>query len=90
MQIINDGEQRVCLNSTIEGIIKTYLHSIGKGKLTNLYEMILEQIEPSLLKVAMEQCRYNQTKAARMLGLSRTTFRAKLIKYFGDQYCGNI
>ncbi len=89
MQNIKYEAQEVSLPLTIEIVIKNYLDSIGKDKVTNLYDMVLEQIEPSLLETIMKYCRYNQSKAADVLGLSRGTLRAKLIKYFGDQYCGH-
>ena len=86
-QVIESKE--INLTNTIEVIIRNYLDSVGKDKITNLYDMVLEQIEPPLLKVTIEHCRYNQSKAADVLGLSRGTCRAKLMKYFGDQYCGH-
>lgn len=84
--IITDA---ISLATTVETIVKNYLESMGKDKITNLYNMLLEQVEPPLLKAVMERCRYNQSKGADLLGISRGTFRAKLIKYFGEQYCGH-
>lgn len=78
----------VSLNTAVEVTIKRYLESMGQDKIVNLYDMVLEQMEPALLKAVIEHCRYNQSRAATMLGLSRGTCRAKLIKYFNDQYCG--
>ena len=76
------------LSSTIEAIVQRYLNSVGTGEVANLHDMVLEQIEPPLLKAVIEHCRYNQSKAANLLGISRGTCRAKLIKYFDEQYCG--
>ena len=53
----------------------------------NLYKSLLDIIEPPLLKALMEHCRYNQSRVAQKLGLSRGTLRHKLIEHFGDQYC---
>ena len=36
----------------------------------------------------MENCRYNQSRAAIVLGVSRGTLRTKLKRYFDDQYVG--
>ena len=76
------------LATIIETNVKSYLEAMGKEKVTNLYDMVLEQIEPPLFKAVMERYHYNQSKAAQALGLSRGTFRTRLIKYFGEQYCG--
>ncbi|MBA4696637.1 MAG: Fis family transcriptional regulator [Legionella sp.] len=81
--------ETISLAATIENVVKAYLESMGKDKITNLYSMVLEQIEPPLFKAVMERCRYNQSRAADLLGISRGTCRGKLIKYFGEQYCGH-
>ncbi|MFQ5893419.1 MAG: sigma-54-dependent transcriptional regulator [Nitrospinota bacterium] len=44
-------------------------------------ETALEHVEESLLRQAMEKAGYVQTKAARALGLSRSTLQYKLKKY---------
>lgn len=76
-------------STTIKTLVKDYLNSVGEGGVTNLHEMFLEQVEPPLLKAVIEYCRYNQSKAANLLGISRGTCRTKLMKYFNDQYCGH-
>jgi Fis family transcriptional regulator, factor for inversion stimulation protein len=37
----------------------------------------------------MEHCKYNQSRAAIMLGISRGTLRTKLRRYFDDKYVGS-
>jgi DNA-binding protein Fis len=46
------------------------------------------EVEPTLFKAVIERSKYNQSRAASMLGLSRGTLRKKLSQYFDDQYCG--
>lgn len=75
------------LADTIHLMIESYLQSIDNTKVTNLHAMVLEQVEPPLLQALMVHCRYNQSQAAKLLGLSRSTFRAKLIYYFDETYC---
>jgi len=43
--------------------------------------LFLAEVEPPLLMVVLKQVRGNQTKAAKMLGLSRGTLRKKLKIY---------
>lgn len=76
------------LADTVSQHISTYMKSMGNTPIVNLHAMVLEQIEPPLLKAVMERCKYNQSRAAKMLGLSRGTCRNLLIKYFDEQYCG--
>ena len=87
MREINIGGHT--LASTVEATIKTYMESMNKTNITNLYDLLMEQIEPALFKAVIERCKYNQSRAASMLGLSRGTLRTKLSKYFDDQYCGS-
>lgn len=77
------------LATTVETTIKTYMDSMDKDSISNLYDLLMEQIEPALFKTVIERSKYNQSRAASMLGLSRGTLRKKLSKYFDDQYCGS-
>lgn len=60
---------------------RQYLHQLGYAKAMNLHQHMLEQMEPSLLVLAMERCHGNQLKVADMLGLNRNTIRKLLRKY---------
>jgi Fis family transcriptional regulator len=42
----------------------------------------LERVEKELYKFAMENSQYNQSKAAKLLNVSRGTLRTKLDQYF--------
>ncbi len=43
-----------------------------------LYRMILQEVERPMLEVVMRHTGGNQTRAAELLGLNRTTLRKKL------------
>ena len=47
----------------------------------DVYQLVLNEIEPPLLYAVMDFSNNNQSKAARILGLNRTTLRTKLKKY---------
>lgn len=76
------------LAQNVRQLIDNYLEMAGKG-VTDLHQLVLEQIEPPLLRAVMEKCKYNQSRAAKLLGISRGTCRTLLIKYFDSQYCDN-
>lgn len=76
------------LAETVSALVKNHVKVMGKDKVVNLRDMILDQVEPVLLEAVMLHCRYNQSRAAKILGISRGTCRALLIKYFDEQYCG--
>lgn len=76
------------LRTAVEQTVKRHLLSSGDTKIVDLHALVLEEIEIPLYKAVMEYCRYNQSRAAIVLGISRGTLRAKLKRYFDDQYVG--
>lgn len=46
-----------------------------------IYDMVLASVEKPMLEVIMKQAAGNQTAAAEMLGISRSTLRRKLAEY---------
>ncbi len=77
------------LSDSISDLISTQLDHKKTRKISNLYKSILDVIEPPMLDAIMVFTRYNQSKAAKCLGLSRGTLRRKLIQHFGDKYCAS-
>jgi Fis family transcriptional regulator len=87
MQEVMQGSE--ALSSQVVNAVKKYLTNMsGKDINLNLYQLILEEVEAPLIRTVMELTRYNQSKAARVLGLSRGTLRTKLKRYFDDEFIG--
>ncbi len=77
------------LTQQVVGAVKRYLNSVTNKDLNlNLYQLIVEEVEAPLFRTVMELTRYNQSKAARVLGVSRGTLRTKLKRYFDDEFIG--
>ena len=76
------------LCAAVEQAVKRHLIASGDKKIVDLHALVLEEIEMPLYKAVMENCRYNQSRAAIVLGVSRGTLRTKLKRYFDDQYVG--
>lgn len=49
----------------------------------------LAAAEASVLEAAIKSTRFNQLKAAKLLGISRGSLRTKLNQYFPGQYVGS-
>ena len=47
----------------------------------DVYQLVLNEVEPPLLNSVMRFSNNNQSKAAKILGINRTTLRTKLKKY---------
>jgi len=58
--------------------LKRYFNDMNGEEPTNLYQMVITEIEKPLLEVVMEQSESNQTRASRLLGINRNTLRKKL------------
>lgn len=77
------------LSHQVVSAVKTNLTGVSsKDSDLNLYQRIIEEIEAPLFRTVMEMTRYNQSKAARVLGVSRGTLRTKLKRYFDDEFIG--
>jgi len=55
-----------------------YFTHLGDQNAANLYEMVINEVEPALLKAVLLHTRGNQSKASEALGLNRGTLRKKL------------
>ena len=58
-----------------------YFHHLDGQDCTNLYQMVLKEVEAPLLEAVMNYTRNNQCKAAEMLNINRGTLRKKLKLY---------
>ena len=61
--------------------MKKYFAALGDTDPANVYELVMAEVEPELLKAVMRYTNNNQSKAANVLGLNRATLRKKLHKY---------
>lgn len=69
------------LANSVELAVKKYLTTMEGQKITDLYELVLSEIEAPLLKCVMEYTNNNQSRTALVLGLNRGTLRQKLKKF---------
>lgn len=58
-----------------------YFRRLDGCQCGGLYKMVLTEVEIPLLEAVMQVCSGNQTKAAEMLGINRSTLRKKLQHY---------
>ena len=50
------------------------------------YQVNLRGLEKETLRYVMHAVKYNQSKAAKQMGISRGSLRMKLAKHFGNEY----
>lgn len=88
MQTTEQIESTTTLATAITRLVDSYIDTLGKDAVQNLLALTLETIEPIVLQEVLQYARYNQSKAAKYLGWSRTTLRTRLARYFGDAHAG--
>ncbi|HET9679287.1 MAG TPA: DNA-binding transcriptional regulator Fis [Gammaproteobacteria bacterium] len=69
------------LRECAEDALRKYFADLNGHAPGNLYAMVLSEVEPPLLKAVMNHTEGNQSKAAGILGLNRSTLRKKLRQY---------
>lgn len=68
---------RECVRQALTG----YFNHLNGHTPAALYDLVLQEVEPPLLATVMHHTGGNQTRAAEILGISRSTLRKKLAKY---------
>lgn len=69
------------LRENVETAMANYFKHLDGQPASDVYQMVLSEIEAPLLEQVMKYVRNNQTKAAHLLGLNRGTLRKKLKQY---------
>ena len=73
------GGNEIC--RSVEKSLNEYFHKLDGEQPHGIYDMVIANVERSLLATIMMRAGGNQTHAADMLGLNRNTLRSKLSKY---------
>ncbi len=68
----------VTLRESVEKALDNYLAQLDGAPVTDVYQLVLSEVEAPLLEKVMEYTGDNQTRASTMLGLNRGTLRKKL------------
>ena len=69
------------LSVYVKQTLEHYLSQLSEHETFDIHSMVISEVEKPLLEVALKHSGYNQTKAAKTLGLSRSTLRKKLNHY---------
>lgn len=69
------------LQEQVEKELVKYFHTLDGEQPSALHDLVIGQVEEVLLRVVLQQCRGNQSRAAMCLGINRGTLRKKLIQY---------
>ena len=74
-QFNGEGKQ---LGHQVSKSMRKYFQELDGEKPTEVYSMVLKEVELPLLEIVMKECNENQSKASKILGMNRGTLRSKL------------
>jgi len=72
------GAQEASLEALVDAKLRVCFSNIEKLDSGDIHAMVLEQVERPLLRFILEKTRWNQVKAADILGINRNTLRKKI------------
>ncbi len=75
------SKQTEPLQECVRDALSSYFRQLDGHKATDLYQMVIAEVERPLFETVMQHAGGNQTHAARILGISRSTLRKKLAIY---------
>ena len=69
------------LEQSVRERLERYFSDLGDAEPHDLLAMVVNCVERPVLQVALEKSQGNQSKAAAMLGVTRSTLRKKLLAH---------
>jgi Fis family transcriptional regulator len=79
MQSLPNRERRKQpLRTSVQSALELYFRDLDGHDADGVYDMVVGQVEQAMLESIMQHTRGNQTRAAEVLGINRSTLRKKL------------
>lgn len=69
------------LSEHVRIAVSMYFSQLNGCTVSDLYELVISEVEKPLFQVVLEHYGNNQSKAANALGISRGTLRKKIAQY---------
>ena len=70
-----EGKQ---LSHQVSKSMRKFFRELDGENPTDICSMVLKEVELPLLEIVMKECKDNQSKASKILGINRGTLRTKL------------
>lgn len=65
----------------VKKAVDSYFSQLNGHQASGLYALVIKEVEKPLIEATLAHTGHNQTKAAKALGLSRSTLRKKMEQY---------
>lgn len=76
-----DRRKATSLSEQVTVMLDTYFNTLEEQTATDVYEMVMQQVEKPLIEFVLNQTEHNQTHSANILGINRNTLKKKMQKY---------
>ena len=69
------------LREHVKHVIRRYIADMGATETVNLHQRLLAEVEPPLIEEVLRCAGGNQSRAAKILGMTRNTLRSRMKRY---------
>lgn len=77
----SETNNSLTLRDNVAQAMQSYFTLLDGSQVTDVYKLVMSEVEAPLFESVLEHTQGNQTKAAEVLGLNRGTLRKKLKQY---------
>jgi Fis family transcriptional regulator len=77
----SEADNQITLRQNVQVAIRRYLEDMGHSQPECLYRTLMAEVEPPLIEEVLRYTQGNQSRTAKILGMTRNTLRAKLNRY---------
>jgi Fis family transcriptional regulator len=77
----SEADNPIPLRKNVQEAIRRYLEDMGHSQPESLYRVLLAEVEPPLIEEVLRYTQGNQSRTAKILGMTRNTLRTKLDRY---------
>ena len=77
----NRERRKQPLRACVQSALELYFRDLDGHDAGDVYDLVIGQVEQAMLESVMHHTRSNQTRAAEVLGINRSTLRKKLNIY---------
>ncbi len=76
-----EADRPIPLRQNVQEAIRRYLEDMGQSQPECLYRTLMAEVEPPLIEEVLRYTQGNQSRTAKILGMTRNTLRTKLLRY---------
>jgi Fis family transcriptional regulator len=77
----SEADNPIPLRKNVQEAIRRYLEDMGHSQPESLYRVLMAEVEPPLIEEVLRYTQGNQSRTAKILGMTRNTLRTKLERY---------